>query len=997
MVLILEDSIHLEKLLLTMPDWLSLQGPGILQTGDRGHSVPFLPVNAELSATRNQARQKLGRLNAREFATLLIDLLSEAKRRQQGGLIFSLRDLQHTVKPEMSDDEPLYDSVASEEEFVLAEQQQILAEQKLANINREQQDQKSGVSVEAYIDIKEQLALSNSRMQALLASNTNMQTQIAQLQNMVQTLVQENNQLKTQPIPVAAAAAVTAPVNALNGPTMSSKSLEETVSVTMRGSKIPAARHSMYEPREGPRSPQRSTPTTATPAALPKTSDEVIRRTNIITRRIQDVFRNVQERRQDQIEPCARLIVEAVQSMATIIPQKSDMLNLFVSRFILFDGIGMQREESDIAREYPLHYFVWNNNTVSLRSSLLADNAHLQHLEQLDPRGRTPLMLAVTLEHVDCVILLLESGANVNVENKEGWTVVQEAVSTGNQQLLSAVLQKRDLQRHTTRMVGVPALLQKLKEAPDFYMEMKWEFTSWVPLVSRMCPSDTYKVYKQGSNVRIDTTLLGFDQGTWQRGSKSYLFKSEGVDKAVLLEMDHEAKEVFVEELKTLQEDHVTRNLMAPTENALMNRITAPIVHTYVDTDKIYFERNKSGIWGWRSDKTEIVNGRDCKVFSASNVELVTKTRTEHLSPEDKSKIAGSRFPLNSLLTVGQVAEDASTVPVVRHCYKTVPGFHPENADNIVFISQEEVSPPANITLLEYFDPNFDLGNRDIGRPKEMSTKVQKFKATLWLCEEFPLSLVDQIMPIVDLMAISNTHFAKLRDFIQMQLPSEIPLFHVMNACITFGNTFAIDEAVNGISTIQEDDRLSCVVDDICFVTPGDYTVYGLGGASASARHQQFSMDEEDELLQYAIQQSLLDVGSERDQVDIWEALKGQKPNTPQPVRAHRSPLPPRASSSLGFGLSPEEEQLQSTMPLVCLYLIETRRAIEASLGMPYEDLNATGDATSTGTSEVLDEEALLAEALVVSARETQLEEERRTREDTELLQRILELSLLEK
>lgn len=89
-----------------------------------------------------------------------------------------------------------------------------------------------------------------------------------------------------------------------------------------------------------------------------------------------------------------------------------------------------------------------------------------------------------------------------------------------------------------------------------------------------------------------------------------------------------------------------------------------------------------------------------------------------------------------------------------------------------------------------------------------------------------------------------------------------------MNACVTFGNTFAMDEAVNGISTIQEEDRLSCVVDDICFVTPGDYTIYGMGGASASARHQ-FSMDEEDELLQYAIQQSLLDVGSERDQVNF--------------------------------------------------------------------------------------------------------------------------------
>lgn len=98
----------------------------------------------------------------------------------------------------------------------------------------------------------------------------------------------------------------------------------------------------------------------------------------------------------------------------------------------------------------------------------------------------------------------------------------------------------------------------------------------------------------------------------------------------------------------------------------------------------------------------------------------------------------------------------------------------------------------------EYFDSSIDLGKRDIGRPKEMTTKTQKFKvrydavclqgcrknnqfnfnvlkATLWLCEEFPLSLVDQIMPIVDLMAISSTHFAKLRDFIQMQLPAGFP------------------------------------------------------------------------------------------------------------------------------------------------------------------------------------------------------------------------------
>lgn len=51
--------------------------------------------------------------------------------------------------------------------------------------------------------------------------------------------------------------------------------------------------------------------------------------------------------------------------------------------------------------------------------------------------------------------------------------------------------------------------------------------------MSRLCPSDVYKVYKRGSNVRIDTTLLGFDHTTWQRGDRSYIFKGQGkgVDK----------------------------------------------------------------------------------------------------------------------------------------------------------------------------------------------------------------------------------------------------------------------------------------------------------------------------------------------------------------------------------------------------------------------------------------------------------------------------------
>ncbi|KAK1158276.1 ankyrin repeat domain-containing protein 13B-like isoform X1 [Acipenser oxyrinchus oxyrinchus] len=601
---------------------------------------------------------------------------------------------------------------------------------------------------------------------------------------------------------------------------------------------------------------------------------------------------------------------------------------------------------------HPLHFLVWSNRHRQLEKLLAA--AEQVDIETLDPRGRTPLHLAVTLGHVDCAHVLLKHGADVGKENRNGWTVLQEAVSTRDPELVRLVLRYRDYHRAVKRLAGIPLLLEKLRQAQDFYIEMKWEFTSWVPLVSKVCPSDTYRVWKSGQNLRVDTTLLGFDHMTWQRGNRSFIFRGQD-SSAVVMEVDHDRQLVYSEALSLPEHDReALLGAVQPSEEQVTNRLTAPVVTTQLDTKNISFERNKTGILGWRSEKTEVVNGYEAKVYGASNVELITRTRTEHLADQHKNKSKGSKTAFQSFLGIAE-----------QH-------MGPNNGMLITQTSCSHTNPTA-ITAEEYFNPAFELGARDIGHPMELTTKTQRFKAKLWLCEDHPLSLSEQVAPIIDLMAISNALFAKLRDFITLRLPPgfpvkiEIPIYHILNARITFGNLNGCDEPVSSVrsspsgeapspgsdsSSVSSSSSMTscrgCEIPASLFEVPAGYSVLG--------SHHDNLREEEEDLLQFAIQQSLVEAGSEYDQVTVWEALTNSKPGT-RP-------------------LSCDGSRLEST---------------------PQHGPHPLASPQSTSTNQNLrsyDEQLRL--AMELSARE-QEEAEQRQRQEEEELERIIQLSLMEK
>ncbi|XP_017346477.1 ARF GTPase-activating protein GIT1 isoform X1 [Ictalurus punctatus] len=175
--------------------WLTTQNHSTLVT--ERSAVPFLPVNPEYSATRNQGRQKLARFNAREFATLIIDILSDAKRRQQGkGLTSPTEPLDAS---QADDDQHDYDSVASDEDTdsEITAQNNTNAQRNNRAKSMDSSDLSDGpITLQEYLEVKKALASSEAKVQQLMKVNNNLSEELRRLQKEISRMQTENVALK---------------------------------------------------------------------------------------------------------------------------------------------------------------------------------------------------------------------------------------------------------------------------------------------------------------------------------------------------------------------------------------------------------------------------------------------------------------------------------------------------------------------------------------------------------------------------------------------------------------------------------------------------------------------------------------------------------------------------------------------------------------------------------------------------------------------------------
>ncbi|XP_072579172.1 ARF GTPase-activating protein GIT2 isoform X28 [Vulpes vulpes] len=343
--------------------WLATQNHSTLVTETT--VVPFLPVNPEYSSTRNQGRQKLARFNAHEFATLVIDILSDAKRRQQGSplsgskdnveLILKTISNQHSIESQ-DNDQPDYDSVASDEDTDLEATASKANRQKLQTLQSENSNLRKQATTNIYqvqtgseytdtsnhSSLKRRPSARGSRPMSMYETGSGQKPYLP----MGEVNHPEESRTRLQPFPthIGRSALVTSSSSLPSFPSTLSWSRDESARRASRLEKQNSTPESDYDNTPNDTDPddtgssrkgrQRSMvwqgdgsvpdtvePHTAPSPILPSTED-VIRKTEQITKNIQELLRAAQENKHDSYIPCSERIHVAVTEMAALFPKK---------------------------------------------------------------------------------------------------------------------------------------------------------------------------------------------------------------------------------------------------------------------------------------------------------------------------------------------------------------------------------------------------------------------------------------------------------------------------------------------------------------------------------------------------------------------------------------------------------------------------------------------------------------------------------------------------
>lgn len=291
-----------------------------------------------------------------------------------------------------------------------------------------------------------------------------------------------------------------------------------------------------------------------------------------------------------------------------------------------------------------------NTEDESLAAELQAD-AVSAVIDRRDVPGReTPLHLAVRLRDPISAEILMAAGADWSLQNENGWSALQEAVCTREESIAMIIAKHYQPLAWAKWCRRLPRIVASAARIRDFYMEITFHFeSSVIPFIGRIAPSDTYRIWKRGSNLRADMTLAGFDGFRIQRSDQTFLFLGEGytsedgnvsLSPGSLIVLSHKEKEVT----------NALEGAGAPPTDAEVAHEVALMSQTNMyrpGIDVTQAELVPHLNWR-RQERTEMVGNWKAKVYDMLHVMVSVKSRRvpgamtdeELFAVEDEDKLA---------------------------------------------------------------------------------------------------------------------------------------------------------------------------------------------------------------------------------------------------------------------------------------------------------------------------------------------------------------------
>ncbi|KAJ1523441.1 hypothetical protein ONE63_001299 [Megalurothrips usitatus] len=409
-------------------------------------------------------------------------------------------------------------------------------------------------------------------------------------------------------------------------------------------------------------------------------------------------------------------------------------------------------DEGEGLPEYPLHECIFLDNP-----KLLCTLARKLNVNEQDKHGNTPLHLACMLGRKELVHLLLSHGSSPTIRNSSGWSPLSEAISYGERQTISSILRKVNILSHNRRDSFMPKLAKVLNGMEDFCVNFKWDFQSWVPLVSRILPSDVCRLRKMGSNIRLDTTLVDFDDKRWVRGDLSIFFFGEQPTSHSLAIVDNN--------MGVFQWIQYSGDSDKNHEEEVDFLMSTDIVNAHISTKHMLFTRLQKG-WVFREDKTEMVGKYNADFYTIHGITFKTSKRREHLSKEDVQK---NKMVYDWFMRDGPAPDEYGCQPPHR----------------------KSLTPPlkSNVSWTEYISA--EPGKHPtLGRPVLCKETSKAYRATVAMSPDFPMS-VEMLLNVLQAIAPLK-HYSRLREIIGVKLPPgfpvqiDVPIIPTISAKVTF-------------------------------------------------------------------------------------------------------------------------------------------------------------------------------------------------------------------